>query len=486
MNGPDYSRAYNSIIATCVYLRDDLHYAREGLIYLEAARSRIFLSQMSQADFPPPSDLPPDLLTRERELLLQLRRFEHAIVIDSHSNNLSQHKNMREASFQTIYEQIRNTLAKQKINQHKILRDELEQLWDTLARKYPSTQDYVALRRAQPTTWDDLVRLASHLESQAAMVEFYTWKDEIVAFVLREGWTVPQIVVLPISHQRLLHRYFLPYQDEVLNRKNLTQSHRQPTHSWLTLGKELLEPLESVLSDANLVYLIPHGLLHLMPLHALTIYGTPFIAQRAVVYAPSAAVLIRMLERIELHDKNISPLVLEYTSSTDPLERTLFLNEAQAVATHFACSPVLDAAANVGTLLRYAPTASHIHLSCHGRFNTGNPLASHLELAEGSFSDREWMGLRLRVNLVVLSACETGLSTVGYGDEIVGLMRTLLYAGASFALLTLWSVSAATTQEWMLDFYRLIGSNTPDKPSKALAFQQATLALREKYPDPYY
>ena len=55
--------------------------------------------------------------------------------------------------------------------------------------------------------------------------------------------------------------------------------------------------------------------------------------------------------------------------------------------------------------------------------------------------------------------------------------------GVSSALLTLWSVSAATTLEWMLDFYRRIASNTIDKQSKALAFQQATLALCERYPD---
>jgi CHAT domain-containing protein len=478
---------YDSIIASSARLRDDQQYARQGLVYAEAARARTFLSQMGQADFPPPPDAPADLMAREHELLLLLRRMEQAVAIDRHSNDLSPRTNMEETNFQTTFdEQIRGALAWQKVKQHKSLRDELERIWETLSREHPHTQDYVALRRAHTPTWDDLARLASRLGSEAAMVEFYAYQEEIVAFVLQEGWSEPQIVILPLSHRRLLHRYFLPYHDEVLDRENLTRSNRRPTHSWLTLGKELLEPLESALGNAKLVYLIPHGLLHLMPLHALTVHGAPFIARRAVVYAPSAAVLTRTLERTQPQDKSTRPLVLGYTASSDPVERALFLNEAREIATYFACSPVIDAAANIGILLKYAPTASRIHLSCHGRFNRDDPLVSGVDLADGTFSARDWMGLQLRADLVTLSACETGFSDVGQGDEIVGLMRALLYAGASSALLALWSVTAATTLEWMLDFYRLVGSNTIDKQSKALAFQQATIASYERYPDPYY
>ena len=170
------------------------------------------------------------------------------------------------------------------------------------------------------------------------MVEFYTYGDATVAFVLQEGWSAPQIVILPLSHQRVLHRYFLPYRDEVLGRENLKKSNRQPTHSWLMLGKELLEPLESALAEAKLVYLIPHGLLHLMPLHALTVHDAPFIAQHAVVYVPLAAVLTRTLERTQPQDKSTRPLVLGYTASSNSRERALFLNEAREIAVHFACT----------------------------------------------------------------------------------------------------------------------------------------------------
>jgi CHAT domain-containing protein len=90
----------------------------------------------------------------------------------------------------------------------------------------------------------------------------------------------------------------------------------------------------------------------------------------------------------------------------------------------------------------------------------------------------------LQAELVTLSACQTGFSDVNPGDEIAGLSRSLFYAGAQAVLLTLWSVRADTTLEWMLDFYRRVWTpqGTP-RCSKVLAFQQAVLALRKKYPD---
>ena len=89
--------------------------------------------------------------------------------------------------------------------------------------------------------------------------------------------------------------------------------------------------------------------------------------------------------------------------------------------------------------------------------------------------------LDLRARLSRLSSIieQTGFSGLSSGDEVVGLSRAILYAGASSALLTLWSVNAETTREWMLDFYRSMSARPPDdRHRKALAFQEATPALR--------
>jgi CHAT domain-containing protein len=108
-------------------------------------------------------------------------------------------------------------------------------------------------------------------------------------------------------------------------------------------------------------------------------------------------------------------------------------------------------------------------------------------LNDGVFTARDWMGLRHEAELMTLSACESGFSRVGRGDEIASLSRALLGAGAATTLLTLWTVNAQTTKEWMLDFYDACwDSQGRRRMPKALAFQQATLALRARYPSPVF
>ena len=89
--------------------------------------------------------------------------------------------------------------------------------------------------------------------------------------------------------------------------------------------------------------------------------------------------------------------------------------------------------------------------------------------------------LHLPVQLLTLSGCSTGLNAVAAGDELIGLVRGLLYAGAQSLLLTLWDVDDGSTAKLMELFYRLMTQH-----DKAEALRAAMLEIRKEYPHPYY
>jgi CHAT domain-containing protein len=90
--------------------------------------------------------------------------------------------------------------------------------------------------------------------------------------------------------------------------------------------------------------------------------------------------------------------------------------------------------------------------------------------------------MRFDSTLVALSGCSTGMNVVAPGDELLGLQRGLLYAGARSMLLSLWDVNDISTAELMTAFYRRTREGNPP----ALALQGAMKEIRSRYPHPYF
>jgi CHAT domain-containing protein len=85
-------------------------------------------------------------------------------------------------------------------------------------------------------------------------------------------------------------------------------------------------------------------------------------------------------------------------------------------------------------------------------------------------------------DLVVLSACETGLGEVHASEGVYGLRRAFVVAGAKTLVMSLWKIPDHHTQELMTEFYQRLLHGEP----RAEALRQAQLALKERYPHPYY
>jgi CHAT domain-containing protein len=105
------------------------------------------------------------------------------------------------------------------------------------------------------------------------------------------------------------------------------------------------------------------------------------------------------------------------------------------------------------------------------------------EAEDGLLTAEDVAGLDLLdTELVVLSACDTGLGEVHAGEGVFGLRRAFIVAGAKTLVMSLWKVPDQQTQELMTDFYSrlLAGRGVAD------ALREAQLALRAKHPEPFY
>jgi CHAT domain-containing protein len=110
----------------------------------------------------------------------------------------------------------------------------------------------------------------------------------------------------------------------------------------------------------------------------------------------------------------------------------------------------------------------------------GNPPE---EAEDGLLTAEDVTGLDLlATELVVLSACETGLGQVHVGEGVFGLRRAFVLAGAETLVMSLWKVPDEPTRELMEDFYRRLLAGE----GRAEALRQAQLAMKAKYPEPFY
>jgi CHAT domain-containing protein/tetratricopeptide (TPR) repeat protein len=128
-----------------------------------------------------------------------------------------------------------------------------------------------------------------------------------------------------------------------------------------------------------------------------------------------------------------------------------------------------------------------VHFATHGLFEAQAPLFSALITAPATgqpsrLSLYEVTDLNLKARLVILSACETDRGQLTGGDEIAGLTRTFLQAGAESVVSSLWSVSDESTALLMesLHAHLRAGESTP------LALRHAELQVRRKFPQPYF
>ncbi|MBA3255926.1 MAG: CHAT domain-containing protein [Pyrinomonadaceae bacterium] len=327
----------------------------------------------------------------------------------------------------------------------------------------------------------DVARLQQDLGAETALVEYTSLDGELLAFVVTNE-SIEVVRDLGTEEQVTLALDQLHFQLDALRygaeaiRAHLEALAARTRHHLGGLYNLLLRPIEKLLGARRLV-VVPHRALHYVPFHALCDADGYVIERREVSYAPSAGVLLQCLSRPRRSLQKA--LLLGFPDARTPHMR----EEIDSLAALFPKAVTLvDEHATLAALREEAPTADFLHLACHGQFRPDNPLFSSLQLADGGLTVRDAYNLNLNCELVVLSACETGVSAVAPGEELLGLARGFLSAGAPSLMLSLWTVDDETTVNMMSDFYaRLL---TGDAPAAALRYAQCQM-LRV-HPHPFF
>jgi CHAT domain-containing protein len=244
------------------------------------------------------------------------------------------------------------------------------------------------------------------------------------------------------------------------------------------LYQMLLQPVEQVLISCEHLIIVPYGMLHYVPFHCL-FDGKRFMVERLYIsYLPAASILDICRQRAERMRTQGLPLQQAVVMGSSDGGRLPFaVQEARRVAQQLGASCAINEEATTALLWKAGAQAPIVHIAAHGLFRLDAPNFSHIKLADRVLSAIEVFNLDLSsCTLLTLSACETGRAVIGGVDEVIGLGRGFLYAGAASLLPTLWKVDDASSAELMEMFYRALLSGYP-KIAALSGAQRAFLAI---------
>ena len=372
---------------------------------------------------------------------------------------------------------------------------------DDLIRKYKTLSVEIKAGRPQHQVREsaNIIKyneFRNIINKNTAVIEYYIYESEIYVFVIRKKSL--NCLKLDIKTEELNEKIKsvrnaienksdipAPVRDISLSNKDIATRGRENLDELLaSLGDILLGQVKGPLSGVRNLAIVPHGMLHLLPFHALKLDGKYLIETYAISYAPSMSVLancltkpkkeIRLLGAAGNPDGTLSASEEEVRVISQYVPMS-FIRTGNGVSKDW----VINAAGKHSDIL---------HLACHAHFSSEAPLFSYLQLAPNENDPGHLTGYEILENfkspdMVVLSACQTAVGEIGAGDEISSLTRVFFHAGASSVISTLWSVDDPATSELMKQFYaELRNSNRAEAMRKA----QLTLLCNPEYSHPWF
>lgn len=477
----------------------------------ELARARTMLDLLAESRIEIRQGIGDELKRREQENQKRLSTIQSQLI------QARQQLKPDQRQVASLQEELKKTDAE---------RNELER---EIRRQHPS---YAEIRYPAPLQAEAIRGL---LDEQTALLEYFLGQENSFLFVVtRENvasFRLPKADEIGRLTQELREAIKTPSRREF---NSFTRaSHR--------LYQTLVAPASDALAGKKKLLIVPDGALHYLPFEALMVKAAEagaepdYLLKRwAVSYAPSASVLASLRRNSRGAEDNRGRQFLAFAdpvyeagvqndlamkkpasnSATDNTlalaTRSIFDNDARWDLTRLAQSrrEVTEIARryrpeqvalflgqeakeeNVKTSSALA-NARRIHFATHGLISERRPQYSGLVLTldddpreDGLLQVYEIFNLKLQADLVVLSACQTGLGQQLKGEGIIGLTRAFMYAGAPSVVVSLWRVADASTAELMVGFYQQLDRG--DDKAEALRRAKLELMRNPRYAHPYF
>jgi len=476
----------------------DLKYLEEAFSFSEKSKNAILLETLKSKESIKQTGVPDSLIKKEKDLNLDIAFYE---------------KVLRKAQDQKEEDKIK--LYQQYLSKTRL---DLASLKDELEKDYPKFQAWKNGNQAMTITkvQTDL------LDKQTAFLEYFLGDEKAFVFVI----TKTSAMLIPLeASSKVIDQASKNFRTTLLDLQTFKQNAKVAFTDYQQKSTRLYQhilqaPLDHLSKNIQQLILVPDGLLNTIPFEAVTKPSTlaanldfatlPYLLYDFnFQYAYSADLLLKNQNRQHSLPANANCLAFapsyqshEAIAHRGNLDQLRSINgqligtgqEVNAIANFFDGQFETGNTATEDQFKKLADQFGILHLAMHGIIDLDNSNFNHLKfsnLATDSLEDNllyhyEVANMDLSAQLVVLSACETGLGKYEKGEGTFSLARSFMYAGVPSVVMSLWKVSDASTSELMPYFYK----NLADHQAKDQALHQAKKDfLREsdlEYKHPFY
>ncbi|MCJ7704740.1 MAG: CHAT domain-containing protein, partial [Desulfobacterales bacterium] len=436
--------------------------APEALHYLERAKARVMLDMLSEKTLSSKNKEENELLHQEQALRERISE----ISMRQEGISLERPPGAREGISEAQESKKPVSELEHLESQHRAILEKIEKMNSELA----------SLVSINPLK---AIEIQTLLDRETALIEYFVGMESGFIFLV----TQEKVLAVPLGtdpdklFQKIREFRIRTVEGITLDRLVMKTYEK----SLSELYEMVIQPIEREISGKKHLVIVPHGMLHYLPFQALLSRERKYLMESFTIsYLPSATVLKYARGR---NKGNRVDIFAVGNPITDLPPLPAAEQEAQEVSALFEKKLLLIGRQATKTSVKsQSPKYDLLHLSTHGEMIELNPLKSNLrftpsEKDDGKLTVSEIFDMEIKANLVTLSACETGLvrgegGDFPQGDDLVGLSRAFIHAGAPAVIASLWMVSDESTVELMRAFYRNLKSM-----SKSEALRKAQLDL---------